>query len=100
MGETPLTIKLRMGVKDNTPVAHKLIPRLAQEWGVSGLTLHGRSRAQRYSRAADYQYIARCVQALRSTEEEHGLLRTPMLGNGDAYDQSVSVNFVVSKQLA
>lgn len=34
----PLTVKIRMGVQDKTPVAHNLIPNL-KEWGVSAVTV-------------------------------------------------------------
>ena len=56
MGETPLTIKIRTGVssKPEERVAHKLARRVQTEWGCSALTLHGRSRQQRYKTRADY----------------------------------------------
>lgn len=54
LGETPLTIKIRTGVTQSQPVAHKLVQRVQGEWGVSAVTLHGRSRQQRYKTRADY----------------------------------------------
>ena len=36
LGDIPVTIKLRTGVKD---MAHKLMPRLATEWGVGCVTV-------------------------------------------------------------
>lgn len=45
----PLTLKMRKGFFDNQDVAHTLVPKVAQ-WGAAAVTLHGRSRAQRYSR--------------------------------------------------
>lgn len=84
-----------MGIKDNKPIAHKLIPRFASEWGTSAMTvsanralllarlptdwlalasqLHGRSRQQRYSRLADWNYIKECSETLRATCEENNL---------------------------
>jgi tRNA-dihydrouridine synthase 3 len=56
----PLTVKMRIGYDDHTPTAHKLIPKLAL-WGASAVTLHGRTRQQRYSRSADWNYIATCA---------------------------------------
>ncbi|KJE91915.1 tRNA-dihydrouridine synthase 3 [Capsaspora owczarzaki ATCC 30864] len=58
----PITIKLRTGFSEDRLVAHTLIPRLAN-LGVSLVTLHGRTRAQRYSRLADWQYINQCAEA-------------------------------------
>lgn len=54
--DTPFTVKTRTGVYSNKNVAHELIPKLA-EWGASAVTLHGRSREQRYTKNADWEYI-------------------------------------------
>lgn len=63
---TPLCVTpcYRKGYYDNADVAHELIP-LMPGWGAAGVTLHGRTRQQRYSRAADWAYI-RWVGAWRS----------------------------------
>lgn len=86
LGDIPLTIKLRTGVRENHNVAHKLVPRLAKEWGVGAATLHGRTRAQRYSRPADYSYIRHVVDVMRDAAEAEDVAPIPFLGNGDAYD--------------
>lgn len=39
LGDIPLTVKLRTGVKDGKNSAHKLMPRLGSEWGVSAITV-------------------------------------------------------------
>ncbi|CCA72141.1 related to DUS3-member of dihydrouridine synthase family, partial [Serendipita indica DSM 11827] len=67
LGDVPVTLKMRTGVKDGFPTAHKLMPRL-HDWAVGSVTLHGRSRQQRYTRLADWEYIKSCVQALRAHE--------------------------------
>lgn len=54
--DAPVTVKFRTGVKDNNPTAQKLVPKL-ESWGIGMGTLHGRSRQQRYTRLADWQYI-------------------------------------------
>ena len=92
LGEIPVTVKLRTGVKDGRNNAHKLMPRIAPEWGASAITvsafrpsvyrvsqpncgpvqLHGRTRQQRYTKLADWDYIKQCVQAVRAREEEEG----------------------------
>ena len=39
LGGTPVTVKLRTGVKDGKNNAHKIMPRLATEWGAAALTV-------------------------------------------------------------
>jgi tRNA-dihydrouridine synthase 3 len=38
LGEIPLTVKLRTGIKNGQNTAHKLMPRML-EWGVAGMTV-------------------------------------------------------------
>lgn len=71
--DVPLTVKIRTGVQENANLAHKLIPNL-KHWGVSLITLHGRSKEQRYTKLADWEYINSCA-ALASP--------VPLFGNGD-----------------
>ncbi|KAH9814486.1 hypothetical protein DFH28DRAFT_894762 [Melampsora americana] len=86
LGEIPLTIKLRTGIHEGKNLAHKIIPQL-RNWGVGATTLHGRSRQQRYSKRADWNYISTCVKSLHeSFEEESDLPPIPIFGNGDCYD--------------
>ncbi|RUS84988.1 hypothetical protein EGW08_007233 [Elysia chlorotica] len=73
MGNTPLTVKLRKGVFDDRNVAHQIIPRL-RDAGVALVTVHGRSREQRYTRQADWDYIGQCAAAGAPM---------PVFGNGD-----------------
>ncbi|KAI8872811.1 FMN-linked oxidoreductase [Ramicandelaber brevisporus] len=62
----PVTVKIRMAVKDHEPLAHKLLPRL-ESWGAGLVTLHGRSRQQRYTKEANWDYIAQCSQQIRGS---------------------------------
>ena len=39
LGEIPMTVKLRTGVKDGKNTAHKLMPRLSTEWNVRCITV-------------------------------------------------------------
>ncbi|XP_077187810.1 tRNA-dihydrouridine(47) synthase [NAD(P)(+)]-like [Paroedura picta] len=71
--DVPLTVKIRTGVQEKVNLAHKIIPNL-REWGASLVTLHGRSREQRYTKGADWQYIAECAKLARPM---------PLFGNGD-----------------
>ncbi|CRL01395.1 CLUMA_CG014258, isoform A [Clunio marinus] len=73
LGEKPFTVKTRTGVYANKSVAHELLPKLEQ-WGASAVTLHGRSREQRYTKLADWDYIEKCAKEVK---------RIPIIGNGD-----------------
>uniref|UniRef100_A0A3B4BDF9 tRNA-dihydrouridine(47) synthase [NAD(P)(+)] n=1 Tax=Periophthalmus magnuspinnatus TaxID=409849 RepID=A0A3B4BDF9_9GOBI len=71
--DVPLTVKIRTGVQEKCNIAHKLIPEFKQ-WGVSMITLHGRSREQRYTKLADWDYISSCAELASPI---------PLFGNGD-----------------
>ena len=73
----PMTVKIRVGHYEDAQrrMAHKLIPLLSS-WGASAVTLHGRSRQQRYNRLADWDYISECAAVART-------VGVPLLGNGD-----------------
>jgi tRNA-dihydrouridine synthase 3 len=71
----PLTVKTRIGVRDNKPIAHKLFPQI-KSWGADAVTLHGRSKQQRYTREADWKYIANCAKQVRDENLQ-------VIGNGD-----------------
>ncbi|EDW13403.1 tRNA-dihydrouridine(47) synthase [NAD(P)(+)]-like [Drosophila mojavensis] len=69
----PFTVKMRTGVYADKSVAHELLP-LVEEWGASAVTLHGRSREQRYTRQANWTYIEECAKQAK---------HIPVIGNGD-----------------
>jgi tRNA-dihydrouridine synthase 3 len=109
--EVPITVKIRMGTKDKYPTSEKLVERLAfgggesqdlglGPCGVAAITLHGRSRQQRYTRSADWGYIASCSAIIKRYREQaaeltdtnrapdaRDLSPTPLyfMGNGDCY---------------
>ncbi|OSD00670.1 zinc finger dihydrouridine synthase [Trametes coccinea BRFM310] len=85
LGDIPVTVKLRTGVKDGKNTAHKLMPRLSSEWGASAITLHGRTRQQRYTKLADWDYIKHCVEAVRAREADESLPPVPIFGGGDCF---------------
>ncbi|OCF55065.1 tRNA-dihydrouridine(47) synthase [NAD(P)(+)] [Kwoniella mangroviensis CBS 10435] len=85
LGDIPLTVKFRTGVANGKPNAHKLIPRFATQWGAGALTLHGRSRQQRYSKLADWDYIKTCADTLRESLKDANLAPVPIFGNGDCF---------------
>ncbi|XP_021042023.1 tRNA-dihydrouridine(47) synthase [NAD(P)(+)]-like isoform X2 [Mus caroli] len=71
--DVPLTVKMRTGVQERVSLAHRLLPEL-RDWGVALVTLHGRSREQRYTRLADWPYIEQCAKVASPM---------PLFGNGD-----------------
>lgn len=85
LGEIPVTVKLRTGVKDGKNTAHKLMPRLSTEWNAGCITLHGRTRQQRYTKLADWDYIKECVRAVRAQEADEDLPPVPIFGGGDCF---------------
>ncbi|KAH8112384.1 zinc finger dihydrouridine synthase [Phellopilus nigrolimitatus] len=85
LGEIPLTVKLRTGVKEGRNTAHKLMPRLASTTGIGAMTLHGRTRQQRYTKLADWDYIRECVDEVRAREAEENLAPMPIFGGGDCF---------------
>ncbi|EFJ47002.1 hypothetical protein VOLCADRAFT_105302 [Volvox carteri f. nagariensis] len=77
LGDIPLTFKTRKGFNDGEDVAHTFLPKAAG-WGAAAVTLHGRTRQQRYSKLADWDYIQRCAAPC----SEAGL---QLIGNGDVF---------------
>lgn len=75
----PLGVKVRTGVSQSLRNAHEIIPEVVRA-GASWVTVHGRSRKQRYSKQADWGYILdECAPAARKAG-------VPLLGNGDVYN--------------
>ncbi|OJD35757.1 trna-dihydrouridine synthase [Diplodia corticola] len=108
----PITVKIRMGVKDNEPTAEKLVQRLVLgtaearksgegPCGVAAITLHGRSRQQRYTRSADWGYISEVAALINRLNGERAAVidtasdvdarhlpnggKVYFVGNGDCY---------------
>jgi len=71
--DVPLTCKMRTGVYTGRNTAHKLLPEL-RELGCDLVTIHGRSREARYTKAADWSYVDKCAQHASPM---------PIFGNGD-----------------
>lgn len=68
----PITVKLRSGWSEDRVNAIEL-GRAVEEAGAAAVALHARSREQRYTKAADWDLIARLVAELA----------IPVIGNGD-----------------
>lgn len=70
--DCPVTVKVRTGFKESK-INVLETTKIAEDAGVAGITVHGRTREQRYTRAADWDLIAQVVQERR----------VPVAGNGD-----------------
>jgi tRNA-dihydrouridine synthase len=95
-GEIPITLKIRTGTKDNAPTADSLVKRMlfggrqAQDaglgpTGIAAITLHGRSRQQRYTRLADWEYIADIAALIRAINKTNAE-KTDTAAEPDARD--------------
>ncbi|KIW08663.1 uncharacterized protein PV09_00616 [Verruconis gallopava] len=97
-GEIPIQVKIRMGVKDNIPTAGSLVDRLvlggqtAQDeglgpCGVAAITLHGRSRQQRYTREANWDYIHSIGAMIKDLNAKRDAI-TDTAREGDSRDRA------------
>ncbi|QCU90742.1 tRNA dihydrouridine synthase DusB [Thiomicrorhabdus sediminis] len=68
----PVTVKIRTGSDDSTKNALQ-IALLAEQCGLQAVTIHGRTRAAKFSGEAEYQTIKEVKQALS----------IPVIANGD-----------------
>ncbi len=72
-GKTPVTVKMRTGWDDCTPVFCE-VGQMAERVGAKAITLHARSRAKGYAGKADWDAIKQLKEAVRTI---------PVIGNGD-----------------
>ena len=85
----PLTFKTRTGFFDGKNVSRDIILKSPQ-WGAAAVTLHGRTRQQRYTKQADWKYIYDCGNSIvekfslegDKCEDERDF---HLIGNGDIY---------------
>src|SRR3989338_1033508 len=69
----PITVKMRLGVSDDSVQEAATIAKIAEECGVSAITVHGRTRTQGYTWSANYESIHRVKETVH----------IPVIGNGD-----------------
>ncbi|MGM9991846.1 MAG: tRNA-dihydrouridine synthase family protein [Candidatus Bruticola sp.] len=68
----PYTVKLRSGYKEGH-INIETTSNLAEKYGACAITVHGRTREQRYTGAADWSVVKRAVDSVS----------IPVIGNGD-----------------
>ena len=73
--DVPVTAKMRLGW-DHSSINASELARALEDSGCAMVTVHGRTRAQRYTGQADWAEIARVKQAVR----------IPVVGSGDVTD--------------
>ena len=72
--DVPVTVKTRLGWDNDHLIITELAEQL-QDCGVQALTIHGRTRAQMYTGAADWRLIGEVKRNPR--------IHIPIIGNGD-----------------
>ncbi len=73
---------MRTGLDEKSPTTHKLIPQLQiiAPGRIAALMIHGRSKQQRYSKLANWDYILTCAQSQNLAKPA-----IPIIGNGDIF---------------
>lgn len=91
-GDIPVTLKIRTGTKDGKNTAASLVERVLAQEDVAAITLHGRSRQQRYTREPDWNYIDEVGQIVKKwnetkqeDKERTDVPDTFFIGNGDIF---------------
>ncbi|GFP89002.1 tRNA-dihydrouridine(47) synthase [NAD(P)(+)]-like [Phtheirospermum japonicum] len=74
--DTPVTIKVRTGYFEGENQIDSLIKKFGN-WGASAVTIHGRTRQQRYSELPDWDYVYQCARAAPPSVQ--------VIGNGDVF---------------
>lgn len=84
----PVTIKMRTGWDAERPLAH-VLARKIHSWGfssnIAAIMIHGRSRLQRYSRLADWEYVHTQVAQVSKSLDTDDQRPIPVIGNGDIF---------------
>lgn len=75
----PVTVKIRKGWNKENIVAVQ-VAKIAEEVGISAITIHGRTRSEFYTGKADWDII----------KEVKDSVKIPVIGNGDIVDEETA----------
>ncbi|KAI1730193.1 dihydrouridine synthase (Dus) domain-containing protein [Ditylenchus destructor] len=62
--DVPVTMKMRYGIKEGERNTHYAMAKAAKIGGTQLITLHPRSKEQRYTKAAEWDYVSECATAI------------------------------------
>lgn len=74
--EVPVTLKIRTGWDEQNRNGVR-IARIAEDLGIAALAVHGRTRAQRFNGAAEYDTVKAIKQAVKIPVMVNGDIHTP-----------------------
>ena len=77
--KVPVTVKIRKGWDKDHIVAVE-VAKIAEEVGVSAITVHGRTRTEFYTGKADWEIIKKVKESVN----------IPVIGNGDVVDEETA----------
>lgn len=77
----PITVKTRLGISDDEITIFK-VAKICEKYGVSMLTIHGRTQKQGYTGQANIDIIAKVKESVE----------IPIVGNGDIVDIESAYN--------